>query len=351
MEILSSGSFVNTDNQEKIEQLKFTAIQLANAAAETEGFVNNEESGKKLALDFWQGLEYMCRDAEEAAIKNIFLSHFLERLGELRPKEYTAACELPDDSKAKDEFLGVLSETSEDEDEDTIIAEERKAIIEENSRRTVDFPALDNDSAENEEYETADTVLSESEDELSDTLAKENGESTDTLAKENDETSKIVEDEESQEKTATEVIHLAEKEPYQFDKCTVTATIQLLPADTQKRRAVLSVRTHDFPPQISVHEFKGEANSANLLSALDKAFEKYKTDLPIKVMDKLKKEKDGTKKKSNKRSVKSETKDDAPKASADTKTVGGMEVKPSENESRNLNIPKPEMSVQGNLFG
>ena len=26
MEILSSGSFINTENQEKIEQLKFTAI-------------------------------------------------------------------------------------------------------------------------------------------------------------------------------------------------------------------------------------------------------------------------------------------------------------------------------------
>lgn len=341
MEILSSGSFVNTDNQEKIEQLKFTAIELANAAVGTTGFVNEEESGKKLAHDFWQGLEYMCRDAEEAAIKNIFLSHFLERLGELRPREDTAANYLSDDSKAKDEFLGVLAETSEeDENEETIIAEEAKAIMEESCRRTEDLSALDSNSAEIEESETVDTVLSESEDESSDTPAKENGE-----------TSKPVEDEEFQEKTATEATHLPEKEPYKWDKCTVTATIQLFPADSGKRRAVLSVRTHDFPPQISVREFMGEANSANLLPALEEAFEKYKTDLPVKVMDKLKKEKDSTRKKSSKKSAKTETKDDAPKTSADNKTARETEVKTSENGTQNLNIPKPEMSVQGSLFG
>ena len=341
MEILSSGSFINTDNQEKIEQLKFTATELANAAVGTTGFVNSEEAGKKLALEFWQGLEYMCRDAgEEAAIKNIFLSHFLERLGELRPRENTAANYLSDDSKAKDEFLGVLSETSEDEDEDTIIAEERKAIIEENSRRTVDFPALDNDSAENEEYETADTVLSES-----------NVEPSETLKQETSETNKPNLDDTTQEKIVSEALQLPEKEPYQFDKCTVTATIQLLPTDTGIRKAVLSVRTHDFPPQISVREFTGEANSANLLSALEEAFEKYKTDLPVKVMDKLRREKDSTRKKSSKRLVKPETVDDAPKTSADNKTVRETEVKPSENENRTFTIPKPEGSVQGNLFG
>ena len=304
MEILKSGSFINTDNQEKIEQLKFTAIELANAAAETESFVNEEEAGKKLALDFWHGLEYMCRDAEAAAIKNIFLSHFLERLSELRTTEKTATSDLPDDSK--DEFLGILTETSEHEDEETIIAEERKAIIEENSRRTIDFPASANESAGNDERETADTVLSELKTEPSETLKQETSE-----------TDRTADSEEFQEKTVSEVINLPEKEPYQFDKCTVTATIQLLPADSGNRRAVLSVRTHDFPPQISVREFTGEANSANLFSALDEAFEKYKTDLPVKVMNKLRREKDSTRKKSSKKPAKTVTKDDAPKTSVD----------------------------------
>ena len=84
MEILSSGSFINLENQEKIEQLKFTAAELANAALESEGFVNEVEPARKLALEFWQGLEYMCRENEQSTIQNIFTGHFLERLRELR---------------------------------------------------------------------------------------------------------------------------------------------------------------------------------------------------------------------------------------------------------------------------
>ena len=69
MQILSSGSFINTDNQEKIEQLIFTAKEIADAAVKTDGFVNDEENNKRLALDIWQGAEYICRDEEETQIK------------------------------------------------------------------------------------------------------------------------------------------------------------------------------------------------------------------------------------------------------------------------------------------
>lgn len=37
---LSSSSFINLENQEKIEQLIFTAKEIANVSVETEGFVN-----------------------------------------------------------------------------------------------------------------------------------------------------------------------------------------------------------------------------------------------------------------------------------------------------------------------
>lgn len=339
MQILNSGSFINTDNQEKIEQLKFTALQLANATAEKDGFVNIEEAGKKLALEFWEGLEYMCRETEAAAIKNIFLSHFLERLSELRQSENIAKSELPNEAKAKDEFLGIIAETSEeDEDEETIIAEEAKAIMEESSRRTEDHTALDNDSTENEQSETAEIVTSEPEVELSETLATENSEKD-----------KPNLDEKSQDKIVPEVLHLPEKEPYQFDKCTVTATIQLLPTDTEIRRAVLSVRTHDFAPQISVYKFTGEANSENLLSALDEAFEKYKTDLPVKVMDKLKKEKSSRKKKKN--SVKAKAAETSSPNPANNKSVSEPEVKAGETLKTDVMIPQPSENLQGSLFG
>ena len=80
MQILSSGSFINLENREKIEQLIFTARELANAASQAEGFVNAGPSNGRLGVEMWQGAEYMCRDHEEATIKNIFLSNFLERL-------------------------------------------------------------------------------------------------------------------------------------------------------------------------------------------------------------------------------------------------------------------------------
>ncbi|MGI8545276.1 MAG: hypothetical protein ACR2MD_17590 [Aridibacter sp.] len=338
MQILNSGSFINTDNQEKIEQLKFTAIQLADATAEKDGFVNVEEAGKKLALEFWEGLEYMCRETEESAVKNIFLSHFLERLSELRKSENIAKSELPNDSKAKDEFLGIIAENSEDEDEETIIAEEAKAIMEESSRRTEDLTTLDNDSTENEQSGTADIVSSEPEIELSETLAKESSEKD-----------KPNVDEKSQDKIVPEILHLSEKEPYQFDKCTVTATIQLLPTDSEKRRAVLSVKTHDFAPQITLHEIFGEANPEQLISALDKAFEKYKGDLPVKVMDKLRKEKSSGKKK--KKLVKAKAAETSSSTTADNRSVSEPEVKADETLKSEVMIPQPSENLQGSLFG
>ena len=121
MEILNSGSFINLENQEKIEQLKFTATELANAAIGTAGFVNEEEPARKLALEFWQGLEYMCRENERGTIQNIFTGEFLERLRELRPSanvsEIVQKVEVPnflaepevETVTAEDEFLGVLA--------------------------------------------------------------------------------------------------------------------------------------------------------------------------------------------------------------------------------------------------
>lgn len=83
MEILGAGAFINLENQEKIEQLKYTAIELGKAALETEGFINEEAPARKLALEFWQGLEYMCRETELATIQNIFVGQFLEHLRDL----------------------------------------------------------------------------------------------------------------------------------------------------------------------------------------------------------------------------------------------------------------------------
>jgi hypothetical protein len=135
MEVLSSGSFINLDNQEKIERLIFTAGEIAVAASETYGFSNEEENNKKFALEIWQGAEYMCRSTEEARIKNIFTNAFLERLQELRgegsgraksPVEVSqkvsqefAPEQVEETAASKDEFLGFVSTEDVGENSDT----------------------------------------------------------------------------------------------------------------------------------------------------------------------------------------------------------------------------------------
>ncbi len=348
MQILSSGSFINTDNQEKIEQLIFTAKEIAETAVKTDGFVNDEENNKRLALDIWQGAEYMCRDVEEAQIKNIFVSNFLERLREIggtkkqtidSPQEIESAAEteLPNKSdEPKDEFLGLV-ETDETQEPPIInlesganeIAEETIKTEFESSEENTDSGIKNEESAKTDEVLKIETV----EPEICETEISKPCEQNESVEKESD--------------SAKDSLILPEKEPYKWDKCTVTATIQLLPSETEKRRAVLSVRTHDFPPQISVHEFVGEANPEQLLPELEKAFEKYQADLPVKVMDKLKKEKKTAKKQSRKTPTK--TSEESPKKSLDNKPEAKTEVKTS--ESQKVMIPKPERSVQGNLFG
>ncbi|HQU82384.1 MAG TPA: hypothetical protein PKY59_04625 [Pyrinomonadaceae bacterium] len=349
MEILSAGTFINLENQEKIEQLKFTAAELANAAMETEGFVNTEESGKSLALEFWQGLEYMSRESEEATIKNIFLNHFLDRLRSARPIQTTTIVNLTQDSsqiasetinsetKSEDEFLGVIETTTEDEDSIAEIVDE----VEETSIKSEYFEASENDFVRQAEVKTTENVSSETVEE--------------TALPTSEIEEKIEPSPESvvEAKTAVGNLSVPEKEPYQWGKCTVTATIQLLPvADgSLVRKAVLSVKTHDFAPQFSLVELAGNNLTTELMPELEKVLAEYKNDLPAKVMDKLKKEKLTAKKtapKSNS-AVKTASQETAkPKESGTTQTTS-----PEANQASSAPVVQPpaQAGQQGNLFG
>lgn len=344
MEILSAGAFINLENQEKIEQLKFTAAELANAAMETEGFAGDEESGKRLALEFWQGLEYMCRETEELVIKNIFTNHFLDRLRELRPIQTTATINLPQDSeqivtqpidddiKPVDEFLGVVETT----DNEMIQAEDDETSI-----HTKYFSILENDSSQEREVRTTENDSSES------------VRSQSSPAEEQPEKVSPAQEKSVEAKRAVSNLALPEKEPYQWGKCTVTATIQLLPEGfdgATSRKAVLSVRTHDFAPQISLVELAGNDLTAELAPELEKVLAKYRTDLPAKVMDKLKKEKSAAKR-------------SAPKTTSEVKTVSQETAKPEESVKSQTALPEAiqtdtpsippatQTGQQGSLFG
>ena len=83
MQILTSRSTVALDDRQVIEQLIFTAKELAATAARTPGFEHAGESNQRLALEMWEGAAYACRVSEQVTIKNIFLCNFLERLTEI----------------------------------------------------------------------------------------------------------------------------------------------------------------------------------------------------------------------------------------------------------------------------
>ncbi len=342
MEILNSGSFINLENQEKIEQLKYTARELANAASSTAGFTNEEGAASKLALEFWQGLEYMCRESEKATIQNIFTGEFLESLRELRPaaiiSEITPTNETPkivaelisQTITAEDEFLGVLAPENQE-----FAAVENKGEIQEIPMAEEVLTSTEIDLNETEEIESVEFAEIESDSAQSEEIV-----------------SQIAETKSSSDEVETEAgLGLPEKEPYQFNKCTVTATIQLLPEieNSETRKAVLSVRTHDFSPNISLVEVSANNLTAALAPEIEKVLAQYQSDLPFKVMDKMKKEKATPKR-------------NTPKVSIETKSVSQAAAKPKEapitpntpiiTAQTNL-APAPqtaETGMQGSLF-
>lgn len=349
MEILSSGSFINLENQEKIEQLKYTARELANAAVETDGFVNEDETARKLALDFWQGLEYMCRENEQATIQNIFTGHFLESLRDFRVVKSETKVAVMGESptivtetaenltSSEDEFLGVIAEPIIE----AATVEDNQNLTRNTSSQTEDLLEKENEIAEIISTESTETVLSESE--------------TETEISTDSESTKI---ELSKAETQVEIktvansLTLPEKEPYQFDKCTVTATIQLFPIDENSdfRKVVLSVKTHDFTPQFSVVEVSRNNLPFALAPEIEKVLVTYQADLPLKVMDKMKKEKSAAKKSVSKSATETKslsqespkTKEISPAQNVHTATV--------ENNSPAVPPQTAETGVQGSLF-
>lgn len=350
MEILSSGSFINLENREKIEQLKYTAHELANAASSTEGFVNEEEPARKLALEFWQGLEYMCRENEQSTIQNIFTEHFLQRLRELRVVKNGTNVAVIDESQAiisetaenltnsEDEFLGVFDELIIE----TATIQNNQHLIENISTQPVDFSLEAEAAAENVPIETTETILSDS--------SPENpGIST---GSESAEIELSKEETEVEVKAAANSVCLPEKEPYQFDKCTVTATIQLFPIEenSEIRKAVLSVRTHDFAPQISMVEISRNNLPLSLTPEIEKVLAKYQADLPVKVMNKMKKEKGAAKKSVSKSATETKTvSQESPKAK-EIPPAQNVPTTTTENNSPAVPPPAAESGVQGSLF-
>jgi len=345
MEILNSGSFVPLDNREKIDQLIYTARELATEVSRTEGFQNSGQANHQLGLEMWKGAEYVCRAHEEANIRNLFLSKFLERLREIEkeravqakttPNVYAAAPvqrepirqplpapvsvqppqppalqivqEPPSQTETQDEYLGVIPADDRVDDQaenkrssyaDKCVPEydaDIDAIVE---RLENEHPDPDADGSSGQlGMEPAQPAITET----ADAPVKETG--TDhPITIEPSASSDVAANEgqpdvaESVESESIESVVLAEKEPYNLDACTVTAVIQMLPENSGSRKCIVSMRTHDFAPMVAVSDAGAGEIIPHISAALSEALERYRNELPARAADKVKKEKPAARK-------------------------------------------------------
>jgi hypothetical protein len=133
------------------------------------------------------------------------------------------------------------------------------------------------------------------------------------------------------------------KEPYQLENCTIKAVIQVLAEDRGVRKCVISIVTHDFFPEIAVAELNAADLINGLPSVIAPVFERYKADFPVKVADKLKKEKSASKKQSTKTA-------DKTKENTDQAARNASSAAPAAETS----VTQPAVSTsdqQANLFG
>lgn len=375
MDILNSGSFVALDNREKIEQLIHTAKELADAASKTEGFVHAGDSNQRLSLDMWQGAEYMTRAHEEATIKNIFLSNFLQRLAEINRAKtalqaatatppaaiqpptamiepMTATIEVnPESPGSSDEYLGVVAddagtnsvaETTSYYDE--CVPEGEREIVEFSIEGDIVDDAAKPEAVESVPSEPTETIMLEptpSTPVASQISEVEPQVVTNQAAMDPERKPEAVQPPDPPQittKPSVERIVLAEKEPYNLDSCTVTAVVQMLPVADEKRKCVISVRTHDFAPQVTISELPTPIITGDLSSELQNAISWYQADLPARSAEKLKKEKSNGKK----RAVKP-----ADKTKPAVKSAGAAASAPAGATSQ----PATSTAGQSNLFG
>ena len=86
MQTLTAGSFLNLENSETVEALKFTARRLAEMTTAVVAENLNAEALKNLANDLWQKAEYVARETERRRLHEIFVENFCERFRELKPE-------------------------------------------------------------------------------------------------------------------------------------------------------------------------------------------------------------------------------------------------------------------------
>lgn len=320
----------------------FTAKTFAAEIAKNVGFQNSGPTNQQLALEIWKGSEYMTRAHEEATIKNLFLSNFLKELdGVVKETKGAPVSALPQPiiaspagetsvsanieetvkaNSSDDEFLGVVSrdEPVRSEVPRPSYADECKPECEDEIVEMINGSGEEIPASQTENIAVPETPNATAPATIA---ASASGAST-IETEPAMQTAAVVEGQPPQ----VEPIVLTENEPFNFDSCTITAVIQLLPISDGFRKCVVSVRSHDFLPLINIDRLTAGRIRDEVKISLETALVKYRGELPALAAEKVKKDTQANKKTASKSSSGSKT-----KAANKTADASG---KPAESQSK-----------------
>lgn len=326
MQTLTAGSFLNLENAENVEALKFTARRLAEMTTAVVAENLQPAALDNLASDLWQKAEYVARETERRRLREIFNENFCERFRELKPEVSAAAIPnletQPEVSPAKNidsvEQSSATIESSSTPDS----AAESTTEVEGKKDEFLGFVKTDDPFVETSvagmDAETTTAMRSAPEKPEQETMEASPDEETaagEKVSTENpnemkpQSTAEPVADAKNDSPPATSAVKSnaaapksadAVKEPFEFGKCTVNLNLTLLPASGDgrgQRRAIISAASHNLPPEIEFLEISESENLIEIADLMRGKLERFRQTLPAKYIEQLRASKTKTAKK------------------------------------------------------
>ena len=341
MQTLPAGSFLNLENDSTVEALKFTARRLAEHSESVVSENLNAPSLENLANNLWEKAEYVARENERRRLKQIFVENFTERFRGLKPEfSETENSSL----EAESNTSGIEATNSVNQSSATEVVEsggseittgenvlssddskEMKTVVQRNSDEFLGF-------VENEES-TAQASIAESEAKIT-TAPQETAQTAHETISETikpEKPSIIDEAPSAENQIAAQIETSAEKptdakpqtaaknetaatsgsknsrpaandkEPFEFEKCTINLNLTLLPAESgsSRRRAIISAASHNLPPEIDFLEIAESEDLTQIADLVREKLVRFKQTLPVKYIEQLRASKTKSAKKSN----------------------------------------------------
>ncbi len=338
MQTLQAGSFLNLENSESVEALKFTARRLAEHTAAVVAENLPPAALANLASNLWEKAEYVARETERRRLREIFAENFTERFRELKPDttpaddllskvlSTTAATEnigSADNAPALENVEESQSETAAGAERESSASPQQTEKIEvrENRDEFLGFVKTDEQyvavpgagtldaDARNETVQATTQAASGS---ASETSKSENKQKTAEreISAENANAEKsspvaaakvpAVNSSQAAGAGKTNALQTETKEPFEFGKCTINLNLTLLPSsadDGNRRRAIISASSHGSPPEIEFLEIVDGENLTEIAELVRGKLAGFKNGLPAKYIEQLRQSKTNSAKK------------------------------------------------------